>query len=237
MFELERERLVNKLIIDRYIKSDNVKEAFLRIPRELFVPTSLKMNAYLDTPLEIGNGQTISAPHMVAIMCEALDIKMGQKILEIGAGSGYHAAIVSQLVGKKGHVYTISGWVRGKNISPKALARLRLDFYITDGYALPRDKSYVAAEIGRFLEFGRKHNVPLYLGEFGCINVCFTEKRGGLEWVSDVVDICLAHNIHVNYHTYHEIYFGLYLNPPYKPANDQVLNKELAALFAEKFSR
>lgn len=136
---------------------------------------------------------------------------------------------------KKGHIYTISGWARGKNISPKALARLRLDFYTTDGYALPRDKSYLAAEIEHFLEFGRKHNVPLYLGEFGCINVCFKEKRGGIEWVGDVIDICLKNNIHLNYHTYHEIYFGLYLNPPFQPVNTHVLNKELAALFTKKF--
>ena len=107
MFTLERERLVNKLIREGYITSDNVKEAFLKTPRESFVPDALKMQAYIDTPLEIGNGQTISAPHMVAIMCEALDVDEGQKILEIGAGSGYHAAIVSHLVGENGHVYTI----------------------------------------------------------------------------------------------------------------------------------
>ena len=107
MFELERERLVNNLVREGYIKSDEVKKAFLKVPREIFVPDSLKMRAYVDTPLEIGKGQTISAPHMVAIMCEALDVKKGQKILEIGAGSGYHAAIVAYLVGEKGHVYTI----------------------------------------------------------------------------------------------------------------------------------
>jgi protein-L-isoaspartate(D-aspartate) O-methyltransferase len=107
MFELERERLVKSLIRAGYIKSDEVKKAFLRVPREIFIMDSLKMKAYVDTPLEIGKGQTISAPHMVAIMCEALDVKKGQNILEIGAGFGYHAAIVSYLVGKKGHVYTI----------------------------------------------------------------------------------------------------------------------------------
>ena len=107
MFKTSREQLVNRLMREGYIKSDNVKKAFLEVPRENFVPEPLKMQAYVDRPLEIGNGQTISAPHMVAIMCEALDIKNGQKILEIGAGSGYHAAIVSQLVGEKGHIYTI----------------------------------------------------------------------------------------------------------------------------------
>jgi len=107
MFEDQRERLVEKLKIEGHIKTKAVEKAFLETPRELFVPEKLKGYAYVDTPLEIGNGQTISAPHMVAIMCEALDIKKGQKILEIGAGSGYHAAIVSKLIGDKGHVYTI----------------------------------------------------------------------------------------------------------------------------------
>lgn len=107
MFEEERQRLVSNLLNQRYIKTDAVKQGFLAIPREEFIPPSLKPYAYVDTPLDIGNGQTISAPHMVAIMCEALDIKKGLKILEVGTGSGYHAAIVSQLVGEKGKVYTI----------------------------------------------------------------------------------------------------------------------------------
>jgi len=107
MFNTSREQLVNRLVKDSYVKSDIVKKAFLTIPRENFVPEYLKLQAYVDRPLEIGKGQTISAPHMIAIMCEALDIQKGQKILEIGAGSGYHAAIVSQLLGEKGHIYTI----------------------------------------------------------------------------------------------------------------------------------
>ena len=122
MFELERERLVNNLIREGYIKSDEVKKAFLRVPREAFVLDSLKMRAYIDTPLEIGKGQTISAPHMVAIMCEALDVKKGQKILEIGAGFGYHVAIVSHLAGEKGHVYTIE---RFEKLAKRAQENLR----------------------------------------------------------------------------------------------------------------
>jgi protein-L-isoaspartate(D-aspartate) O-methyltransferase len=106
-YELRRTELVKRLILERRIYTKEVEQAFLETPREVFVPNSIKKYAYLDTPLEIGNGQTISAPHMIAIMVEALDIKRGQKILEIGAGSGYHAAIVSKLVGKEGHVYTI----------------------------------------------------------------------------------------------------------------------------------
>ena len=107
MYEPERERLVTTLCREGYIKTESVKQAFLSVPREVFIPTFLKRYAYVDTPLNIGNGQTISAPHMVAIMCEALDIGKGHNILEIGSGSGYHAAMVAQLVGKTGKVYSI----------------------------------------------------------------------------------------------------------------------------------
>lgn len=107
MDEQQRNYLVETLVRTGYIKTEQVKQAFLHTSRENFLPQSLHSQAYVDTPLEIGQGQTISAPHMVAIMCEALDIKPGQKILEIGTGSGYHAAIVAYLTGENGHVYTI----------------------------------------------------------------------------------------------------------------------------------
>lgn len=107
MGDIPSVNLISHLKHQGYIKSHSVEAAFLQIPREQFVPINQKRYAYDDTPLWIGKGQTISAPHMVAIMCEALDIKPGQKILEIGTGSGYHAAIVSQMVGKLGMVYSI----------------------------------------------------------------------------------------------------------------------------------
>jgi protein-L-isoaspartate(D-aspartate) O-methyltransferase len=99
--------LVKNLKREGRIYTREIEKAFLETPRDIFVPESLKSVAYIDTPLEIGSGQTISAPHMVAIMVEALDLKKGQKVLEVGTGSGYHAAIVSKLVGRDGHVYTI----------------------------------------------------------------------------------------------------------------------------------
>jgi protein-L-isoaspartate(D-aspartate) O-methyltransferase len=122
MFEQEREQLVFSLCKEGYIKTDPVKQAFLAVPREEFIPDFLKNYSYVDTPLDIGNGQTISAPHMVAIMCEALDIKKSQKILEIGTGSGYHAAMVAQLVGETGRVYTIERFE-----SLAAIAKQNLD--------------------------------------------------------------------------------------------------------------
>jgi len=123
MFELEREQLVMNLQRDGYIKTEAVKQAFLAVPRDEFVPGFLKKYAYVDTPLDIGQGQTISAPHMVAIMCESLDVHQGQKILEIGTGSGYHAAVVAQLVGKTGTVYTIE---RFESLAQKAQEALEL---------------------------------------------------------------------------------------------------------------
>jgi len=106
-YQQKRKNLVENLKSIRYIKSVEIEKAFLETPRELFVPEKLKNHAYIDTPLEIGNGQTISAPHMVAIMCEELDLKKDQKILEIGAGSGYHAAVLSKIIGTNGHIYTV----------------------------------------------------------------------------------------------------------------------------------
>jgi protein-L-isoaspartate(D-aspartate) O-methyltransferase len=78
-----------------------------RVPREEFLPRDMKDEAYVDSPLPIGEGQTISAPHMVAIMAEQLDLSPGLKVLEIGAGSGYHAAVCAEVVAPDGHIYTI----------------------------------------------------------------------------------------------------------------------------------
>ncbi len=103
-FEVKRNRLIE--ILRQYGISERVLAAMKTIPRHLFVPERERENAYVDYPLPIGCDQTISAPHMVAIMCDLLDIHDGMKILEIGAGSGYHAAVMAVLAGS-GHVYTV----------------------------------------------------------------------------------------------------------------------------------
>lgn len=102
-----RERLVEGLKQQGYIQSDAVWDAMLSVPREAFLPKEKESVAYVDRPLDIGNGQTISAPHMVAIMTEAMKLSRGQKVLEIGTGSGYHAAVVASIVGPHGHVYSV----------------------------------------------------------------------------------------------------------------------------------
>lgn len=131
-FEYKRIELVNKLKRERRIYTKEVEKAFLEIPRENFVQDSQKSLAYNDSPLEIGNGQTISAPHMVAIMVEALELKKDQKVLEIGAGSGYHAAIVSKIIGKGGHVYTIERFsslaeFASKNLDKSAIRNVTVE--------------------------------------------------------------------------------------------------------------
>jgi protein-L-isoaspartate(D-aspartate) O-methyltransferase len=102
-----RELMVSRLQSAGTIRSQRVADAMLTVPRHLFVPSSLREQAYTDTPLHIGEGQTISAPHMVAIMVEALDLQPGHKVLEVGGGSGYHAAVIAELIQPGGKVYTI----------------------------------------------------------------------------------------------------------------------------------
>jgi protein-L-isoaspartate(D-aspartate) O-methyltransferase len=104
-FEEMRKHLIKGL--DFFISEEKVRKALLHVPRHRFVPKHEQRAAYIDTPLDIGYGQTISAPHMVAIMCELLELSEGLKVLEIGAGSGYNAAVMGELVGKNGHVYTV----------------------------------------------------------------------------------------------------------------------------------
>jgi protein-L-isoaspartate(D-aspartate) O-methyltransferase len=96
--------LISKLTGEGYLKSEKIIQAFREVPRENFVPESDVHFAYSDYPLQIGHGQTISAPHMVAIMTEVLNPRSHDKVLEIGAGSGYQAGILSRLVD---HIYTI----------------------------------------------------------------------------------------------------------------------------------
>jgi protein-L-isoaspartate(D-aspartate) O-methyltransferase len=97
----KRSQLVNSL--SKMGIREEILHAINKVPRHLFVPEVHIDSAYVDTPLPIGHGQTISAPHMVAFMCNLLELDKGQKVLEIGTGSGYNAAVMAELVGKKGN--------------------------------------------------------------------------------------------------------------------------------------
>lgn len=111
-FENKRKRLVENLKDRGILTKEEVIRAMLIVPRHKFLPKDAESCAYMDSPLSIGLGQTISAPHMNAMMCEHLELKEGDKVLEIGTGSGYHAALCAEIVAPKnsenpGHVFTI----------------------------------------------------------------------------------------------------------------------------------
>lgn len=96
--------MVEAQLIARGISAPRVLEAFRKVPRHAFVPENMRGSAYEDCALPIGEGQTISQPYMVAIMTELLKLKGGEKVLEIGTGSGYQTALLAELCQK---VYTM----------------------------------------------------------------------------------------------------------------------------------
>jgi len=119
-YERQREEMVRTQIEARGIKAPKVLAAFRRVPRHLFVSEALRDQAYGDYPLPIGEQQTISQPYIVAEMTQALDLGEDDRVLEIGTGSGYQAAILAQIVYR---VYTIerkrSLYLQARNLFDK----------------------------------------------------------------------------------------------------------------------
>jgi len=132
-FEIARKRMVDSQLIARGIKDPRVIEAMLAIPRHLFVEEAMAAQAYSDTPLPIGEKQTISQPYMVAIMTELLALNGTEKVLEIGTGSGYQSAILAKLTDR---VYTVE---RIRTLALRArkvldsLGLLNINLKISDG--------------------------------------------------------------------------------------------------------
>jgi protein-L-isoaspartate(D-aspartate) O-methyltransferase len=96
--QAERDRMVDEDIIPRGVKNQAVLAAMRRVPRHRFIPLSYSASAYSDAPLPIGHGQTISQPSLVAFMTEALSLQGAKKVLEVGTGSGYQAAVLAEIV-------------------------------------------------------------------------------------------------------------------------------------------
>jgi len=146
----DRNRMVDVQIARRGIRDRHVLDAMRRVPREAFVEPGFEEFAYEDGPLPIGEGQTISQPYIVALMIEASEVKPGDNVLEVGAGSGYAAAVMSQIAGR---VYTIERHPSLGNFARQRFKKLgydNIELRVGDGTrgwreAAPFDAILVAA--------------------------------------------------------------------------------------------
>ncbi len=174
------ENLINKLRSNNWLKTPLIIDAFLKIKREDFVPDDEKEIAYLDTALPIGYNQTISQPSVVAFMLELLQPHPGEKILDVGAGSGWTAALLGYCVQPQGKVIALDiikelvEWGRG-NVSKYNFIKSRVVQYIyadgKNGYPkeAPFDKILVSAGTSEIplalkqqLKIGGKMVIPIY---------------------------------------------------------------------------
>jgi endoglucanase len=134
---------------------------------------------------------------------------------------------------KQGYSYQINGWMKGENVAATAFCRLRIDFLKTPDPVFGRNKAYLTYVLKKFADWGKAKNVPIYMGEFGTGYPSFQNNKGGLQWVTDMIDIAKANNFYFTYHTYHEDSFGLYLGYGSLPDPAQV-NQPLIDLFKQK---
>ncbi len=130
----KNDEMIRRQLIPRGIRDERVIDAFQKTDRKYFVPGHLKDLAYNDSPLSIGEGQTISQPFIVALMTQALMVNPGDRVLEIGTGSGYQTAILSRLAGE---VCTIERYPHLSENAQKIIGDLRINnvkFLVGDGF-------------------------------------------------------------------------------------------------------
>ncbi len=123
-FAQQREQMVETQLKSRDIQSERVLEAMKKVPRHLFMPESVRQYAYIDSPVPIGQKQTISQPYIVGLMTQTVDPKPGDRALEVGTGSGYQAAVLGELVQE---VYTIEIILDLAERASKTLSELGYD--------------------------------------------------------------------------------------------------------------
>jgi endoglucanase len=134
---------------------------------------------------------------------------------------------------KQNYSYQISGWMKGVNIASAAACKLRIDFTTTNDPILSRNKQLLESIVGKYINWAVAKNVPLYMGEFGAGIHCFQNNKGGLQWVTDMLDIAKVNNLHFTYHVYHEDSFGLYYGYGTLP-NPSSVNQPLIDLLKSK---
>jgi len=134
IYTRQRQNMVDKQLVARNIKDSLVLEAMRKVPRHEFVDERVRNKAYSDCPLGIGEGQTISQPYIVALMTELLELSGNEKVLEIGTGSGYQAAVLAEIVKE---VYTVEIYESLSLRAQELLTKLGYDnitFKVGDGY-------------------------------------------------------------------------------------------------------
>jgi len=129
-----RERMVSDQIESRGVHDALVLAALRKVPRHLFVPHDLADHAYADSPLAIGNGQTISQPYIVGFMTAALRLRGGESVLEVGTGSGYQSAVLAEIAGKVHSIEIIEALGRVARERLETLGYKNVTVRIGDGY-------------------------------------------------------------------------------------------------------
>ncbi len=133
-FSAQREAMVAKQIERRGVKDPRVLAAMRKIPRHEFVPVDTRKNAYDDRPLPIGHGQTISQPYVVAFMTEVLALKSSEKVLEVGTGSGYQAAVLGELAKEVSSIEIVAPLAQRATAVLKKLGYDNVNVRVGDGY-------------------------------------------------------------------------------------------------------
>lgn len=214
-FEEKRRKLVEQLQSSGRLTTKKVILAMLEVPREYFVPKNRSNQAYIDAPLSIFEGQTISAPHMNAMMCELLDLNANQKILEIGTGSGYHAALCAHIINqgedinKSGHVYSLERQEKLVTFARENLKKAGMELLVTVIHAdgtlgypnnAPYDRILVTAAgpnipkpLVEQLKIGGKLCIPVGESRYSQELIILTKTHNGVkkEHICDVVFVPL----------------------------------------------
>lgn len=130
-----RERMVERQIRARGVTDARVLAAMAKVPRHLFVPEEVRAQAYEDYPLPIGARQTISQPYIVALMTSLLDLRGGERVLEIGTGSGYQAAVLAEIAGSVHTIEILEPLARTAQQTLSELGYRNVQFRVGDGWA------------------------------------------------------------------------------------------------------
>lgn len=190
-----RKRMVEEQLIPRGIKDQRVLAAFYKVERHKFIPEELRSSAYADYPVPIGDGQTISQPYIVALMTECLELTGQEKVLEIGTGSGYQAAILAELAKEVCSMERFEGLAQRAELVLKELEYANIKIKVADGTLgweeeAPFDRIMITAASPRIplpLTEQLKENGKLILplGEsFSQVLTVVEKRKGRLESIS-----------------------------------------------------